>query len=197
MFGWLICCLCYLWFFFLLLLSVIFSRSRFHQFMVWFIITSFWKLSFFLLLRLNILVMLAIVSPVSLLWFVYSSVCLYGFDSFNTSLLLSLVLKRRKLPRFGNVTRPDSLSNAILQGTQGSGRRRGRQRICRMDNVKEWTSLPMPELLTTSSCRKEWKSISEESSIMPPSPPPDDPTSQGTEMNWTELNWTCSRLTPS
>ena len=37
-----------------------------------------------------------------------------------------------------------------------------------MDNIKEWTSLPMPELLTMASCRKDWKIISAEPSVMSP-----------------------------
>ena len=47
-----------------------------------------------------------------------------------------------------------------------------------MDNIKEWTSLPMPDLLTMVSCRKDWKRISAESSLMSP----DDPSSQGIEL---------------
>ena len=53
---------------------------------------------------------------------------------------------------------------------------------CWMD-IKEWTSLPTPELLTRASCRNDWERISAESSIMSirwPSPSGD----------WTELNWT-------
>ena len=73
------------------------------------------------------------------------------------------------------------LPKTILQGTLESGRRRGRQRNCWMDNIKEWTSLPMLELLTRASCRKDWKSSSAESSLMSP-PPPDDPIGQGTEL---------------
>ena len=56
-----------------------------------------------------------------------------------------------------------------------------------VDNIKEWTYLPMPELLTRVSCRKGWKRISAESFVMsPPHPPPtpDDPIAQGTELNW-------------
>ena len=48
---------------------------------------------------------------------------------------------------------------------------------------QEWTSLPMPELLTTASCRKDLERISAESLIM--SQPPtsrNDPISQGTEL---------------
>ena len=35
-----------------------------------------------------------------------------------------------------------------------------------MDNIKEWTSLPMPEPLTRASCRKDWKRIFTVSSLM-------------------------------
>ena len=45
-----------------------------------------------------------------------------------------------------------------------------------MDNVKEWTSLPMAELLLRASCRKDWKGISVESSAV-------DPIGQRTELN--------------
>ena len=44
----------------------------------------------------------------------------------------------------------------------------GRQRKCWMDNIKEWTFLLIPELLTMASCRKEKKIISAESSLMSP-----------------------------
>ena len=32
-----------------------------------------------------------------------------------------------------------------------------------MDDIKEWTSLPTPELLKTATCRKDWKRIFAES----------------------------------
>ena len=35
-----------------------------------------------------------------------------------------------------------------------------------MDNIKEWTVLLMPELLTRATCRKYWKRISAESTVM-------------------------------
>ena len=81
---------------------------------------------------------------------------------------LLATVKRRKLASFGHVTRHDSLSKTILQGTLEDGRRLGRQRKYWMDNIKEWTSLPMPELPTKASCRKDWKRISAESSLMSP-----------------------------
>ena len=59
-----------------------------------------------------------------------------------------------------------------------------------MDNIKEWTSMLIPEVFTVASCRKDWKKISAESSIMHPPPTfhtPDDPAGQGTEENWYAL----------
>ena len=49
---------------------------------------------------------------------------------------LLATVKRRKLAWFGHVTRNDSLSKTILQGTLEDGQRRGRQRKCWMDNVQ-------------------------------------------------------------
>ena len=80
-------------------------------------------------------------------------------------------VKRRKLARFGHVTHHDSLSKTtLLQGTFEGERRRSRQRKCWMDNIKEWTALPTPELLTMASCREGWKRLSE-SSLMSPRRP--------------------------
>ena len=42
--------------------------------------------------------------------------------------------------------------------------------------------LPMPELLTRASCRKDWM----RSQLNRPSRPPKDPVSQGIELNWTD-----------
>ena len=52
-----------------------------------------------------------------------------------------------------------------------------------LGHLEGWTSLPMPELLTTASCRRDWKRISAESS---PQVPPDAPISQGTQVNWVD-----------
>ena len=80
-------------------------------------------------------------------------------------------VKRQKLSWFGHVTRHDSLSKTSLQDTLEVGRRRGGQRKCLKDNVKELTSLTMLELLTMASCRKDWKRISAESSLTSPGDP--------------------------
>ena len=79
---------------------------------------------------------------------------------------LLATVKRRKRAWFRHVTRCDSLSKTIDQGTLEGGQCRGQQRKCWMDHIKEWTSLPMPELLTRASCRKDWKRITAESSVL-------------------------------
>ena len=44
---------------------------------------------------------------------------------------------RRKLKRYGHVTRSSGLAKTILRGTVQRGRRRGRQRKRWKDNIKE------------------------------------------------------------
>ena len=92
---------------------------------------------------------------------------------------LLATVKRQKLARFGHVTLHDNLSKTILYGALEGGRRRGRQRKCWVDNIKERTSLPIPELLT-------WP-LAEESGrgalLSRSSCPPDDTIGQETEVN--------------
>ena len=57
----------------------------------------------------------------------------------------------------------------------------GWQRKCWMDNIKEWTSLPMPEVFTMASCGKHWKRIFAESSVMSPWQP-------SQSRDWNELS---------
>ena len=84
---------------------------------------------------------------------------------------LLAIIRRRKLAWFEHVTRHDSLSKTILQGTLEGGRRRGRQRKCWKD-IRELTFLLRPELLTMASCRKDWERISAGSSLSGSLPPP-------------------------
>ena len=57
----------------------------------------------------------------------------------------------------GHVMLPASLSKTILHDVLEGGARHGQQRKYLMDNVKEWTSLPMSELFTMASCRRKKK----------------------------------------
>ena len=62
---------------------------------------------------------------------------------------LLATVKRQKFAWFRHVTRHNSLSKTILQGTLEGGWPRGWQRICCMDNIKEWTFLPLPDYSAT------------------------------------------------
>ena len=73
---------------------------------------------------------------------------------------LLATVKRRKLQWFGHVTRHDTLSRTILQGTVEGGRKRGRQRKSWSDNVKSWTEMTTPQLLTAAIDRPTWRRMS-------------------------------------
>ena len=73
-------------------------------------------------------------------------------------------------------THLDGLSKTILQGTLKGGRRRGRQRKCWTDSVKEWTSLSPLDLLTSASRRGK---NGRESLLHRPHVPPPVPIGHG------------------
>ena len=98
---------------------------------------------------------------------------------------LLATVKRGKLALFGHVTPTTASPKPSFRAPWGVGRRRGRQRKYLMDNVKEWTSLFMPELLTMASRRK--KKSGRGSLLNRLSCPPDDQIGHGTE---TELTGT-------
>ena len=72
---------------------------------------------------------------------------------------LLATVKRRKLAWFGHVTRHDSLTKTILQGTVEGARRRGRPRKNWTDNIKEWTNMTMPDLVTKTTNRSQWRRL--------------------------------------
>ena len=98
--------------------------------------------------------------------------------------LLLATGKRWKRAWIRHVTCHNSLSKTIFQGILEGGWRGGWQRECCMGKFKVWISLPMRELLTMTPCRKDWKRISAESSLMSPRWPQ---VVKG--LNWTGLNW--------
>ena len=93
---------------------------------------------------------------------------------------LLATVERLKQVRFRHVTRHDSLSKTILRGTLEGEPRRGRRRKCWMDNIREWTSLIMPELLTIATCNTR---LEEDLCWIIPHIPPDDPIGRGTDLN--------------
>ena len=94
--------------------------------------------------------------------------------------------KREKLAWLRHVKRHISLFKTILQDTLDGRWCHGQQRKCWMDNIKKWTSLPMPELLTRASYRKKKKKnckrISAELPLMSLQWP-------NQSRGWSKLNW--------
>ena len=62
---------------------------------------------------------------------------------------LLTIVKRRKLQRYGHVSRSSGLAETILQGTVKGGRGQGRQRKRWEDNIREWTGLEFGKSLCT------------------------------------------------
>ena len=81
---------------------------------------------------------------------------------------LLATVKRRKLTWFGHVTRHDSLSKTILQGTVEGWRRRGRQKKSWIDNIKEWTGMTMHELVRSAFDRSAWRRKAASSALRSP-----------------------------
>ena len=77
---------------------------------------------------------------------------------------------------------PHNLSKTSLEGTLKGGQHRGRKRKYWTDNVKEETSLLMPELLTRASAEKTRTRISAVSSLMSPRRP-NRSRDRGTKVN--------------
>ena len=92
-------------------------------------------------------------------------------------------VKRRKLAWLRHVRRHDSLSKTILQGTLEDGRRCGRQKKCWVDSIKEWTSLPMPDLLRRASV----ETLEEGLCWLVPHVPLTTQLAKG--LNWTNIWW--------
>ena len=80
--------------------------------------------------------------------------------------LLAMV-KRRKVT-YGPVSRHDSLSKTILQGTVEGKQRRGRPRKSWSDNVKHWMDQPTAQTLRATENRHRWRVLTAETAIMPP-----------------------------
>ena len=83
---------------------------------------------------------------------------------------LLMVVKRRKLQWYGHVSRSSGLDKTILQGTVKGGRRQGRQRKRREDNIREWTGLEFAKSLRAVENRGKWGEMVAKSSVMPQRP---------------------------
>ena len=86
---------------------------------------------------------------------------------------LLTIEKRRKLQWYGHISRSSGLAKIILQGTVKRGRRHGRQRKKRVDNIREWTDLEFGKSQRAVKNRERWRKLlsgakSSEASQRPP-----------------------------
>jgi len=81
---------------------------------------------------------------------------------------LLATVRRQKLAWSGHVMRHDTLSKTILQGTVDGGRRQGRQRQSGSDNIKDWTEMIFPDLLSMAANRTARRNTSASSAIRSP-----------------------------
>ena len=80
------------------------------------------------------------------------------------------IIKRRKLQWYEHVSRSSGLAKTILQGTAKRGRRQGRQKKRREDNIREWTGLEFAKSLRAVGNRENWRSLVVKSSVVPQRP---------------------------
>ena len=79
---------------------------------------------------------------------------------------LLTVVKRRKLQWYGHVSRSSGLAKTILQGTGKGGRRQGRQKKRREDNIREWTGLEFSKSQRAVENREKWRKPAAKSSVV-------------------------------
>ena len=83
---------------------------------------------------------------------------------------LLTTVKRRKLQRYGIVSRPSGLAKTILQGTVKGGRRQGRQSKRWEDNIREWIGLEFAKSHRAVENREIWRKLVVKSSVVPQRP---------------------------
>ena len=83
---------------------------------------------------------------------------------------LLTIVKRRKLQWYGHVSRLSGLAQTILQGTVKGGRRQGRQKKRREDNIREWTGLEFGKSQRAVENRRKWRKLTAKSSVVPQRP---------------------------
>ena len=83
---------------------------------------------------------------------------------------LLTIVKRRKLKWCGHVSRSSGLAKTVLQGTVKGGRRQGRWRKRREDNIKEWTGLEFGKSQRAVENRGKWRKLVPRSSVVPQRP---------------------------
>ena len=70
---------------------------------------------------------------------------------------LLTIVKRRKLKSYGHVPHSSGLAKTILQGTVKGGRRQGRQKRRREDDIWEWTGLEFAKSQRAVKNSDKWR----------------------------------------
>ena len=82
---------------------------------------------------------------------------------------LLTIVKRRKLQWYGHVSHSSGLAKTILQGTVKGGRRQGRRKKRREDNIREWIGLEFKSQRAFEN-REKWRKLVVKSSMVPKRP---------------------------
>ena len=82
---------------------------------------------------------------------------------------LLIIVKRRKLQWYGQVSRSSSLAKTILQGTVKGRRTQGRQRKM-WEDIREWTGLEFGRSQRAVENRGKWRKLIVKSSVVPQRP---------------------------
>ena len=70
---------------------------------------------------------------------------------------LLTIVKKCKLQWYGHVSRSSGLAKTFLQGTAKGGRRQGKERKRREDNIGEWTGLEFVKSQRAVENREKWE----------------------------------------
>ena len=83
---------------------------------------------------------------------------------------LLTIVKRRKLQRYGHVSRSSGQAKTILQGTMKGERRQGRQRKRWEDNIRKWPGLEFAKSQREVENRGKWRKLVAKSFVVPQRP---------------------------
>ena len=83
---------------------------------------------------------------------------------------LLTIVKRRKLQWYGHVSCSSDLAKIIFQGTVKGGRRQGRQKKRREDNIREWIGLELAISQRAGENREKWRRLVVQLSVVPQQP---------------------------
>ena len=74
-------------------------------------------------------------------------------EKFGSYVPLLDIFMRRKLTKFGHISRHDSMSKTILQGYVEGNRKRGRPKKNWLNDIFEYSNLPLQQLLVIDKDR--------------------------------------------